>query len=414
MLVCCLVPPLLGAAAWSQSPLSLYANGRYRSSVVEVPDGNGVGGTLETPTIVAAGDGSASYESFVGWDLNTLRYRVSIVGAYQQVPYGDRASHGTLHASEALLDLDFGKPVYFELGKKKEKIGSGYFRHPTDILVPNPEQVRIQTGDDADRTREGLVGAGVQHVNPTFSIGAFASPRLAWSDSGLLGKYVSSPQRRHQGFLKGSTRIGQADLEMLYRLSVDSAGTLASAMGANAVTSLGDHLEFHFDGLVSQDQACPLPPPDGAEVRDFVLQSVLGFVYTLDANWGVIGEYYHNGAGLSGTEYDAALRYMSLLTARGRSRESERFRNAYGPLSLGRNYAMSRLSYTAQDKFLAEALVMLNLQDAGAYASSRLTYAPSTWMKVRSELGGFAGDDSTEAGSIGGLWHVEFGLELFY
>lgn len=403
---------LWAASASAQSPLSLYANGRYRSAVLDVPDGRG--SRAEVPRLLAAGDASASYESFWGWDLNTLRYRLSVVGEYQQVPYGDRPSSQSIHASEALLDFDFGKPVFLELGKKKEKVGSGYFRHPTDILVPDPDQVRIKTGDDADRTREGLVGAGLHFVDPLYSLGLFASPRMAWSDSGVLGRYVSSPQRRHQGFLKGTTRIGETDLDLLYRLSVDSVGTLASALGSNVVTSFGDHWELHLDALVSQDQNCPLPPPGAIEVRSFALQSVVGFVYTLDENWGVIGEYYHNGAGLSGDDYDAAVRYMYDLASRGDHRAAERFRNAYGPLSTGTHYAMSRLSYTDQDLLLAELLGMWNLQDGGGYASGRLTYAPSPWLKLRSELGGFVGDEDTEAGSLGEIWHVEFGMELFY
>ena len=153
-------------------------------------------------------------------------------------------------SSEASLDFDFGSSIFLEGGKKKEKLGSGYFRHPVDIMVVDPVASRSSVGEDADRTREGLIGFGAMHVTPEYSFRLFLSPAMRWSDSGWIGRAVSSQQRLNQLFAKGTTRIGEVDLDVIYRHVIDTRDDgQASSLGGNVAGSYGDFFSWHAEGL---------------------------------------------------------------------------------------------------------------------------------------------------------------------
>lgn len=411
----------LGAACFARSApaeaFDLYANTRYRSSVLEIPDGKG--GVHDVSSIRTAGDASISREGFWSWDRSTLGYHASLLGTFDKVPYGDQDAALSSRLAEASLDFDFGSSIFLEGGKKKEKLGSGYFRHPVDIMVVDPVASRSSVGEDADRTREGLIGFGAMHVTPEYSFRLFLSPAMRWSDSGWIGRAVSSQQRLNQLFAKGTTRIGEVDLDVIYRHVIDTRDDgQASSLGGNVAGSYGDFFSWHAEGLLSQDVSRPLPPgQDGGareEVQKLSYQGLVGTMFTPDAHWGLLVEYYHNGMGLSGSRYRRMVDHLNNLVATGRRGEVADIRSAYGNMNLGKHYLMFREAYSEQDLLTVEILGIINLQDQGAYAALATTYSPTGCIKLRGEYGALTGSKRTEIASMGELWHVQFGMELFY
>ena len=162
--------------AASAGAMDLYGNVRYRSLMLDLPDGRG--GTRETPAVRLLGDFSAAREGFWSLDMRTLRYQWAAVGAYSGTPYESWHQAKTVKLAEATLDIDVSPAWFLEAGKKRLKIGSGYFRRPSDIFSPDPAALKHRVGEDLDRTREGLIGAGALHYASWGSLSAFASPRL--------------------------------------------------------------------------------------------------------------------------------------------------------------------------------------------------------------------------------------------
>lgn len=396
--------------------VDLYGNTRYRSMILELPDG--LGGTRESPAVRLVGDFSAAQEGFWGLGMRTLRYQWALVGAYAGTPYESWSAAKSLKVAEATLDWDMSPAWFLEAGKKRMKIGTGYFRRPSDIFSPDPDALKFRVGEELDRTREGLVGAGLLHYASWGSLSLFASPRLPWDDSSAVARYAFSPQELWQGFLRGTAKLGRSDFDLTLQASADSAGVFSSAVGFNAVTLAAENTELHLDALIQDTQDRLHVLSDGRTLANVAqrptVSCLLGLSQTFDAHWGLIAEYLYNGLGLSGDDYFRALDYLDALTRQGRFGEVQAFRDAYGPMNLSSHYLMGRVSFTEGDLFLAEALGIGNLQDGGGYTSLRLGFSPAGWIRLRGEAGTNFGGEPLESCGLVETWHVEFGLELFY
>lgn len=407
---------MLGLAfATAAGATDAYLNARTRNALLEVPDGRG--GLRDSPSLAVEGDGSIGGEGVVEFDPRTMRYQWTIVGSFASKPYGDWPQGYSSKVAEALVDFDAGSSWLVEAGKKRLKIGSGYFRRPSDLFAPDPARVRSQIGDDADRTREGLIGLGAMWSHELGQISLFGSPELRFADSGILARHAVSPQKLWQIFLRGTTRWGETDIDLMVHSSLDSNRSLRPGIGLNLVSLAAENTELHLDAHLGGRVTRWIPRNDrpelGPDEYRYDLQALLGVSHTFTSDWNLILEYFHNGTGLAHSDYDRAIAHARLLASRGRIAEANAFRDSYGPLSLATHYAMSRLAYTNGGVTTLEILSMMNLQDAGGYAGFRAGYNPMEVLRLNAEFGTLHGGSDTEAGSLAERWHTEFGLELF-
>ncbi len=398
------------------SAVDLYANPRYVNSLQQVP--NGRGGLIDASEIRTEGDISASGVEEKGFGLRTLRAEYALVGSYVAVPYGDWNDSISTRIAEATLDFDPLPSLLLVAGKKREKMGSGFFRRPTDIFLPNPDDLRNQSGDVADRTRDGLTGAGMQWTHSLGTISGFYSPRMEWRDSGAVGRYLLVPQRLDQWLVKSTSKIGEFDLDLLARIARGSRLPLQENLGASLVTSVGN-TQIHAEALLSARATRLLAPqaPEGSVVTDVLSPSVTaigGFSHSFDEHWTLIGEYYRNGSGLSHSDLSRATKYVSDSWRAGKVKQAQAFSDSYGSLDMGTHYGMGRVAYADGETLLCEVLSIVSLEDHSGYAQAAATYGPSGWLKLHGEFGAFFGPTESEGAVNVERWRSMVGLEIFY
>lgn len=304
---------------------------------------------------------------------------------------------------EAGASVELGQGWFVDLGKKKLKTGVGYFKRPTDYLGLAATYGGARSNDAQEKLTEGLLGLEADYLSETYSQKIYYSPHLTWdADQSPWYKYLTSSQLSDQLLIQYASRLDMLDYALLAYHRV-SGSEVAWNLGANANLVLGDRVELHGEASVQQTYTQLIVDGVGVQSRRLVwpAEFLLGSTYSFDPNTAWTGEYYFNGKGLAGSDYDRLLSNAPALAG------------VYGTLALGRHYLFNRFSRAYPNtKLTLEFLQALNLQDRSGFFSGGILYNTDN---ANFNLYGrnFFGASATEMGSNNLLWQLGCEAEIF-
>lgn len=216
-------------------------------------------------------------------------------------------------------------------GRKIEKWGTGYAWNPTGFVNPAKD-----AGDPNDRRS------------------AYAGVDLLKADALVRGTSLSAY------LLDGGWAFRAYRLIRGTDVSVQAAD--GRRFGVSFSKVLGEALEVHGEAARVDGHA----------------EAVAGAQYTFAGNVNVVGELYHGGAGLSGSEWDGYRDGVSAARAeldRGNAAPLLEANRVFTPLQMGRNYAFLRVAWPiVQQRLDAEILTLTSLRDGSAFLRSTLNW----------------------------------------
>jgi hypothetical protein len=229
------------------------------------------------------------------------RERVHLQGAFNDRVYyaGDSSHH--LYLTEAFANVSLSGHWDLLAGKKINRWGTGYAFNPSGFLDPpkNPAdpQDRLELRSGTEMAELDWTGS-----NQAFNF-VYAAPRLYFTHQPVLSHDRAA--FRYNRLWKG--------LDFSVMAMIPSQAP--ARWGANFSYVLGNSLELHGEAAVINGFAAIDPTVKTQKVW----QSVVGFNYTLKNGWNAIGEWSHNGEGLSlgGSRdlFQEAARLSSILSS---------------------------------------------------------------------------------------------------
>jgi hypothetical protein len=310
-----------------------------------------------------------------------------------------------------------------ELGKKIIHPSSGFFKTPLNVLSRGSASGLIpSTGAAVSGWEEGWVGADLTYLTGNVTIANFFSPRMEWSDTADQElKYVSLQQNEFNDLLRLGLKIGSADLRLLALASSGGPGSedpdLHLCLGAGADTNIGDSLTLRAECSVadSQDRLDVVDEKlltSAQESVDWAPRALAGFTWTGPNELSVMAEYYYNGLGMIGSDYDRLIDYSvnrsSLPGAPGPD-----LLDQFGGFEAARHYCFARVSGQLETDLAPAIFGVLNLQDFSGMTGVNLAYTRDAWALAGSIVDYWGGKD-TEAGLSQLLWSIDLQLSLFF
>jgi hypothetical protein len=310
-----------------------------------------------------------------------------------------------------------------ELGKKIIHPSSGFFKTPLNMLSRGSASGLIpSTGAAVSTWEEGWVGADLSYLAGNVTIANFFSPRMEWSDSADQSlQYLSQQQDDFNDLLRLGVRIGTADLRLLALASSGGPGSedpdLRLRLGAGVDANVGDSLTLRAECSVADSQ-------DRLDVVDEKLltsrdesvawapRALAGFTWTGPNELSVMAEYYYNGLGMTGSDYDRLIDYsvnrLSLPGAPGPD-----ILDQFGGFEAARHYCFARVAGQLETDLAPALFSVVNLQDYSGMTGVNLAYTRDAWA-LSGSIADYWGGKDTEAGLSPVLWSIDLQLSLFF
>ena len=313
--------------------------------------------------------------------------------------------------------------LIFDAGKKIIHPSSGFFKTPLNLLSRGAASgLASSSGAAVSAWEEGWVGADVTWLVGKLSIANFFSPRLTWSDGAdHTLKYLSLQQDEYNDLLRVGLRIGEADLRFLALTSSGGPGSadpdLRFQAGAGLDVNIGDSLTLRAESSVadSKDRLTVVDEKLLSSLEQSVPwapRALVGFTWTGKDELSVMAEYYYNGLGFVGSDYDRLIRYSSNRLAAAGTPGAD-ILDQFGTLEAARHYLFARVSGTLESDLAAALWTIANLQDLSGRTGATLTYTRDGWAVSGSVTDNWGGKE-TEAGLSPMLWRLDLGLSLFF
>jgi hypothetical protein len=315
-----------------------------------------------------------------------------------------------------------------DVGKKIIHPSSGFFKTPLNLLSRGSASGLIpSTGAAVSTWEEGWVGADVTYLTGNVTIANFLSPRLEWSDSAdRTLQYLSQQQEGFNDLLRFGLRIGKADVRLLALTSSGGAGGADSdfhlCLGAGADTNVGDSLTLRAECSVadSRDRLAVVDEELLASREESVAwapRALAGFTWTGPNELSVMAEYYYNGLGMIGSDYDRLIHYsvnrLAVLGTAAPGARAPDVLDQFGSFEAARHYGFARVSGQLETDLAPALFSVVNLQDCSGITGANLTYTRDAWALSGSIVDYWGGKD-TEAGLSPVLWQIDVQLSLFF
>jgi hypothetical protein len=313
--------------------------------------------------------------------------------------------------------------LIIEVGKKIIHPSSGFFKTPLNVLSRGSASGLIpSTGAAVSAWEEGWVGADLTYLTGNVTIANFFSPRMEWSDSAdQTLQYLSQQQDEYNDLLRFGLRIGETDVRLLALASSGGPGSenpdLHLCLGAGADTNVGDSLTLRAECSVADSQ-------DRLDVVDEKLltnrdesvawapRALAGFTWTGPNELSVMAEYYYNGLGMIGSDYDRLIHYsVNRLSMPGSPGPD--ILDQFGRFEAARHYGFARISGQLDTDLTPALFSVVNLQDFSGITGVNLAYTRDAWALTGSIVDYWGGKD-TEAGLWPVLWQIDVQLSLFF
>ena len=321
--------------------------------------------------------------------------------------------------------------LILDLGKKIIHPSSGFFKTPLNMLSrPAVGDVPSSTAAAVGKWEEGWVGADVTWLAGNLTVANFLSPRLAWSqEADQILQYISQQQGEYDDLLRLGLRVGEADLRLLALTSAESIGGADPNMhfqtGAGLDVNLGDSLTIRAEASAA-DSTERLQVVDATQLTSatqsvaWAPRALLGFTWAEGGSkdLSVMAEYYYNGLGFVGSDYDRLMQYSgNSLAAAGRSVAGglgvADVLDQYGSFEAARHYGFARVAGDIEDDLAAQLWVVANLQDLSCMTGAVLTFTRDAWAISGAIVDAWGGPD-TEEGLSPLLWRLDLELSLFF
>lgn len=310
-----------------------------------------------------------------------------------------------------------------DVGKKIIHPSSGFFKTPLNVLSRGSASGLIpSTGAAVSTWEEGWVGADLTYLTGNVTIANFFSPRMEWSDSAdQTLQYLSQQQDEYNDLLRFGLRIGKADVRLLALTSSGGPGSenpdLHLCLGAGVDTNVGNSLTLRAECSVA-DSLDRLAVVDEKLLtsRDesvaWAPRALAGFTWTGPNDLSVMAEYYYNGLGMIGPDYEELIHYsvnrLSMPAA-----PAPDVLDQFGGFEAARHYGFARVSGQLETDLAPALFSVVNLQDFSGITGVNLAYTRDTWALSGSIVDYWGGKD-TEAGLSPLLWQIDIQLSLFF
>jgi hypothetical protein len=321
--------------------------------------------------------------------------------------------------------------LILDLGKKIIHPSSGFFKTPLNMLSrPAVGDVPSSTAASVGKWEEGWVGADLTWLVGKLTVANFFSPRLDWGQGAdQVLQYISQQQSEYDDLLRLGLHIGEVDLRLLALGSADSIGgadpNLHIQTGAGLDVNVGDSLTVRAE-ISAADSTERLYVVDAtrmtsqAESVAWAPRALLGFTWAEGGakDLSVMAEYYYNGLGFVGSDYDRLMQYSgNSLAAAGRNVAGGQgvadILDQYGSFEAARHYGFARVAGNIEDDLTAQLWVVTNLQDLSCMTGAVLTYTRDAWA-ISGALVDAWGGSNTEEGLSPLLWRLDLELSLFF
>jgi hypothetical protein len=301
--------------------------------------------------------------------------------------------------------------LVLDLGKKVIHPSSGFFRAPLNLIARAPIGGVSPQSDAAVGTwEEGWLGADLTWLVGDFSWSADADKELC---------YLSLPQDQYQDLVRVGLRLGEADIRTLALVATEGPGGSDSAvhikLGAGLDTNLGDSLTLRFEVAAadSGDRVTVVDPAAfrvAAQTLAWVPCALAGFTWTGPNDLTVMAEYYYDGLGFVGDEYNSLLAYAEDRLRAGSTTSD--LLDQLGNFNAGRHYGFARVEKTLESRVSSGAWCQVNLQDFSGICGAFLDLTRDAWAVSLSITNAWGGA-GTEGGLSPLLWETDFEMRLF-
>jgi hypothetical protein len=236
-------------------------------------------------------------------------------------------------------------------------------------------------------------------------------------------QYISQQQSEYDDLLRLGYRIGEADLRLLALTSADSIGgsdpDLHLQAGAGLDVNLGDSLTVRAEASAA-DSTERLYVVDATQLTSatesvaWAPRALLGFTWAQGGakDLSVMAEYYYNGLGFAGSDYEQVIHYSRNSLAAGGQGIPDVL-DQYGSFEAARNYGFARIAGNIEDDLAAQFWVVANLQDLSCMTGAVLTYTKDAWAISGALVDAWGGGD-TEEGLSPLLWRLDLEFSLFF
>jgi len=306
-------------------------------------------------------------------------------------------------------------------GKEVIHPSSGFFRTPLNVIshggLGNAANI---SGAAVGTWEEGWIGADITALFGSFSVSSFFSPRLPWADDqNSAFHYVSLPQNDWQNLTRLDIRLGEADVRLLGLLSTGGPGSadpdLHATFGAGVDTNIGEALTVRAEASIADSVSRVAVTDDqlllsAAQTVSWAPRALAGFTWTNKDQLSIMAEYYYDGAGFGGDDYQHLIRYTQ--NRRSTNPAVPDLMDQFGTFSAGQHYGFARISGNISDKLSAAAWTQMNLQDLSGLSAIVLTLTYDRWT-VNASLMDAWGNTDTEAGLSPLLWRADLEVSLY-
>ena len=303
-------------------------------------------------------------------------------------------------------------------GKEVIHPSSGFFRTPLNVIshgaLGNAANI---SGSAVGTWEEGWIGEDVTVLFGSFSLSNFFSPRLPWgSGTDTMLRWISFPQNDWQNLTRLDVRLGEADIRVLGLLSTGGPGTadpdLHATFGAGVDTNIGEALTVRAEASIADSVSRVVVTDDklllsASQTVSWAPRALAGFTWTNKDQLSIMAEYYYNGSGFAGDDYQNLIRYTQNRHGTGAD-----LMDQFGTFSAGQHYGFARISGNIGDKLSAAAWTQMNLQDLSGLSAIVLTLTYDRWT-VNASLMDAWGSTDTEAGLSPLLWRADLEVSLY-
>jgi len=317
----------------------------------------------------------------------------------------------TLSLYELYGEVPVLKNTMLQAGKKTYNWGKGYAFNPAGYVNPQKDP------ELPENTQAGLLSLNLEMIK------SFRSE--AWRNLGLNLIVIPPAEdindkyarlKYTEAAFRASLLILEMDLDLMGYYGVKNPSHAGMDFAANLLSNMEVHGELSYSrGAVKKTVI------EGrlSEEKKNTSSYLLGFRFLTGFDMTVIGEYYHNGAGMSAGEFGEYYNFIHSITDTGaqdamaRAQESG---SAFQTMTLMRDYVYIKISQPEPFNFIyftPSVFAIINTADGSILLAMPLSYKPVMNFELLLTPALFTGGDTSEFGSKSQRGKIEF-LGRFY
>jgi len=326
--------------------------------------------------------------------------KISLYGRFNSLIYYNKEVdwESERKAEEVYITFQPSVSLAVDAGKKVHKWGKGYAFSPVAFFA-RPKDI-----DDPDATLEGYTSLSVDYIKSTegiiqtFAITPVLIPvtRHINDELGLENEIIWGGKLYLFTF--------DTDIDLIFSVS----DNLNNRIGMDFSKNLNPSFEIHGEAALVQDHTQYIIDEYGNtnEEKNTAFNLLLGLRYLSDMETTYILEYFHNGEGYTGKEYESYLKFIETgykqylnTTSKTAIFKSKKYAAWYNQQAAMKDYIYLKISQ--KDSFnilyLTPSITFIyNINDQSASITPGITYSPVTNLTLDLKAGFLFGKSNTE------------------